>query len=69
MKSQLVISKLKSFKRRGAVNKLDIPVVSGEIAPEFLNAKWEKFRDEIYCVQGMKEKMKKRADGNEGEKA
>ncbi len=27
---------------------LEIPVVSGEITPEFLNAPWEKIRDAIY---------------------
>ena len=58
MKSHLVISTLKNCERKGAVSKLDIPVVSGEITPEFLNAKWENFRDEIYSVQGMLEKSR-----------
>lgn len=27
---------------------LDIPIVSGEVAPEFLNVPWDRIRDEIH---------------------
>ena len=45
---EALVTRLEARERAAAPYVLEIPVVSGEIAPEFLNAPWEKIRDELY---------------------
>jgi len=44
-----LITRLEACERAAMPYVLQIPVVSSEIAPEFLNAPWEKVRDEFYA--------------------
>ena len=46
---EALVTRLEARERAAAPYVLEIPVVSGEIAPEFLNAPWEKIRDELYA--------------------
>ena len=45
---EALVSRLEAREQSVTPYLLDIPVVSGEIAPAFVNAPWEKIRDEIY---------------------
>ncbi len=45
---EALVTRLEAREQAAAPYLLEIPVVSGEIAPEFLNAPWEKIRDELY---------------------
>ena len=46
---EALVTRLEAREQAAAPYLLEIPVVSGEIAPEFLNAPWEKIRDELYA--------------------
>lgn len=45
---EALVTRLEAREQAAAPYLLEIPVVSGEITPEFLNAPWEKIRDELY---------------------
>ncbi len=45
---EALVTRLEAREQVSAPYQLDIPVVSGEIHPEFVNAPWDKIRDEIY---------------------
>ena len=46
---EALVTRLEAREQAAASYLLEIPVVSGEITPEFLNAPWEKIRDELYA--------------------
>jgi hypothetical protein len=46
---EALVTRLEAREQAAAPYLLEIPVVSGEITPEFLNAPWEKIRDELYA--------------------
>jgi len=43
-----LVTRLEAREQAAAPDVLEIPVMSGEITLEFLNAPWEKIRDELY---------------------
>ncbi len=45
---EALVTRLEAREQASAPYQLDIPVVSGEIHPDFINATWDKIRDEIY---------------------
>ncbi len=45
---EALVTCLEAREQAAAPYLLEIPVMSGEIKPEFLNAPWEKIRDELY---------------------
>ena len=46
---EALVTRLEAREKVATPYLLNIPTVSGEIAPEFLNAPWEKIREEIYA--------------------
>jgi len=46
---EALVTRLEVREQAAAPYLLEIPVVSGEITPEFLNAPWEKIRDALYA--------------------
>ncbi len=46
---EALVTRLEAREKAAVPYLLDIPTVSGEVAPEFLNAPWERIRDEIYA--------------------
>ena len=43
-----LVTRLEAREQAAAPDVLEIPVMSGEITLEFMNAPWEKIRDELY---------------------